>query len=1103
MKAIHLFLIALILLACNEKKEVEITNPQPLFRLVPKTESGIIFENTIKDFPYGNILIYQYFYNGGGVASGDLNGDGLPEVFFSGNTVGTQLYLNKGSLRFEDITVKSGILNPKNAWATGVSMADINGDGLLDIYVCYSGILPPELLVNKLYINQGANEAGVPTFVEKGIEYGLADAGYNTHAAFFDYDLDHDLDMILLGHDTAIPSNMDKARIEDILKKKSPNVSTKLYQNTSNRFTNVSDRAGLAAHQLSYGLGVGISDLDQDGDPDFYICNDYLAPDYLYINNGDGTFTNKISEQLALTSLFSMGNALTDVNNDGLSDIFTLDMLPEDNKRQKLLYMPDNYELYNLLVDVGFHHQYMRNMLHINNGDGTFSEVGQLAGISNTDWSWAPLFADFDNDGWKDLFVTNGFLHDFTNQDFLKYNSSVLPQMGNNIDGKKLLEVISKMPSSNVRNYIYRNTGALKFEQANDSWGITEYSNSNGATYADLDADGDLDLITNNINAAAFIYENTSDTSRSNFLQVSLKGITGNTNGIGSKIRIHQDGKVQYQELYTSIGYQSSVPPVIHFGLGNADKIDSLKLTWPGGKSQTLRGITSNQLLILNEADALDSKTNPPLTNPIFNQVISPIKFDPVKVAVNDLKRQPLLINPISASGPCMAQGDVNKDGLPDVYVGGEQGQPGQLWLMTKDGSFTKQIVPAFESDKSFVDTEASFFDANNDGELDLYVGSGGYHNLLPDDPKLQDRLYLNVKGSLVRSTTLPEMLSSTGAIAPYDVNGDGFTDLFVGGRVVPGRFPETPSSYLLINDRSGGFSDQTSSYQPELQKIGMVTASEWFDLDKDGIKELIIAGDWMPVTIFSLADGKLTNTTSNWFTTEHTGWWNSLQVFDLEEDGIPELVLGNQGINTQAFASRDQPAELFFKDFDDNGAIDPFLCFYIQGTSYPFVTRDELMDQVSAKRTKFPSYASYADVTIRQIFTPEEMKGATVLKATTLETTLFKRGSSGKYEPVPLPQEVQYAPVFCTLSSDYTGDGIKDLLFFGNINHARLRFGKYSANYGILVKGNKDGSFSYVPQHQSGLSIKGDVRSALPIGDLILLGIHNQSLVAIKRSGQ
>lgn len=1101
MKALHLILVVLILLACSEKKAESSLSPKPLFRLVPKTESGITFENTIRDFPYGNILIYQYFYNGGGVASGDLNGDGLPEVFFTGNTVGTQLYLNKGKLKFEDITQKAGIRNPKNAWATGVSMADVNGDGLLDIYVCYSGILPPELLVNQLYINQGTNAAGIPTFVEKGKEYGLADDGYSTQAAFFDYDLDHDLDMILLGHDIAIPSNMDKARITDILKKKSPHVRSKLFQNTGNKFIEVTDRAGLAGHQLSYGLGVGISDLDQDGDPDFYICNDYLAPDYLYINNGDGTFTNKIFEQLALTSLFSMGNALTDVNNDGLTDIFTLDMLPEDNKRQKLLYMPDNYELYNLLVDVGFHHQYMRNMLHVNNGDGTFSEVGQLAGISNTDWSWAPLFADFDNDGWKDLFVTNGFMHDFTNQDFLKYNSSVLPQMRDNIDGKKLLEVIQKMPSSNVRNYLYRNTGTLKFEQVNDSWGITENSNSNGATYADLDADGDLDLITNNINAPAFVYENTIDPARSNFLQVSFKGLAGNANGIGAKIRIHQGGKVQYQELYTSIGYQSSVPPIVHFGLGEETKIDSMTVVWLGGKTQTLRGISNNQLVTLSEANAVESLQFNSQHKSIFTEVPLPISYTTKKVTVNDLKRQPLLINPISSSGPCMARGDVNKDGLPDVFIGGDLGQPGQLWLMNKHGSFENQNVPAFESDKSFVDTKALFFDANNDGELDLYVASGGYHSLLPEDPRLQDRLYFNRNGTFIRSNLLPPMLTSTGTVAPYDVNGDGFIDLFVGGRVVPGRFPETPSSYLLINDGSGGFSDQTATYHPELQKIGMVTAAEWVDLDGDDKKELVVVGDWMPVTIFSLTDGKLMNTTSDWFSSEQSGWWNSLQVLDLEGDGIPELLAGNQGTNTQAFASPEQPAELFFKDFDDNGAVDPFLCFYIQGTSYPFVTRDELMDQVSAKRTKFPTYASYADATIRQIFTPEEMESATLLKATTLETTLFKKGSSAKYEAVPLPLEVQFAPVFCTLSGDYTGDSIKDLLFFGNINHARLRFGKYSANYGILVKGNGDGSFSYVPQHQSGLSIKGDVRSVLEIGDLILLGFHNQSPIAIKGS--
>lgn len=1100
-KRLFLLLVLTIFFDCNShinEEESALNTKNQLFTFLSAQQTGIDFQNTLTEALNTNILMYEYFYNGGGVAAGDLNGDQLVDLYFTSNMSDNKLYINKGNMKFEDITLTCGAEGRPGPWKTGVTMVDINGDGRLDIYICHSGALPDEKRKNELFINTGNNPEGNPRFKESAAEYGLDSPAFSTQAYFFDYDLDGDLDMILLNHNPKNLPMLNKESTAELFKQNDELRGTRLYQNNNGKFDDVTIKAGINGSPLSYGLGIGISDLNDDGWPDFYVSNDYNVPDYIYINNKNATFTNKLSESLDHTSQFSMGNDIADVNNDGRPDILTLDMLPEDNHRQKLLLAPDNYNKFDLNVRSGFYYQNMRNMLQLNNGDGTFSEIGQLAGISSTDWSWSALFADFNDDGYKDLHITNGYKRDYTNLDFINYMDDYVKTKGRLVR-EDVMQIIEQMPASNISNYIFEGTGGIAFKNKTLEWGLERPSNSNGAIYADLDNDGDQDLVINNINQTAFIYQNESNKNPGHhYLQIKLMGTAPNTMGIGAKIQLFSKDKRQVGEQFLERGYQSSVSPVMHFGLGDEAQVDSVKIIWPDRRIQSFFEIHSNQLLTCNQSEATKSK-QPPVSIPnLFNPINSPINFEHHQIDINDFDRQYLLPSKMSYSGPCMSQGDLNRDGLDDIVFGGSLGQAPAIYLQTRNGTFARSLNTFLEKLTHFEGSHPLIFDANNDGWNDILIPSCGYHDYGAQDTSIQPVLLMNDgKNNFVpKLQSIPIVGTCISSAVAIDINSDGYQDLFMGGRLVPGRYPESPNSYVLINDGKGNFTDNTSIINSSIEKLGMVTDALAIDINNDKIKDLVVVGEWMPVTVFVNQKGRLVNKTNEYFDKLFIGWWNVIHSTDLNNDGKPDLVIGNHGLNSPLKASETTPLELYVKDFDRNGSIDPLMTAYIQDKSYPFITRDELVKQLAYLKPKYNSFKSYADATITDIFKKEDLQDAQKLMANHLETSLFLSGSDGKFHYDSLPIEAQLSPVYCITTMDIDKDGKQDLILTGNNRNFKIRIGQMDANHGVLLKNAGNGKFETMDQESTGLKIRGDVRSSLTFDNKILFALNNQKIL-------
>ena len=1084
-----LLLAALSLAGCGRARE-----PQ-LFERLPPDRTGVTFANRLPDDTAFNILKYMYYYDGGGVAVGDVNNDGLPDLYFTSNVGPNRLYLNKGNYRFEDVTERAGVADA-DGWKTGVTMADVNGDGYIDIYVSAVDFLTMHGH-NVLYINNGDG-----SFTDRTKEYGLDFAGFSTQALFFDYDGDGDLDMYLVTH-AAHPerSNATQRRHAS----SGAEVGDRLYRNDGGHFVDVSERAGLYGGAVRYGLGVVASDLNLDGCPDLYVANDFQEDDFLYLNNCDGTFTESGATVLGHTSHAAMGVDAADFNNDGRPDVVVLDMLPDQEKILKTSANAESFDVYLEKLAAGYRPQYAHNTLQLDRGAvrGTprFSEIGYLAGVSATDWSWAPLFADLDNDGYKDLFITTGIYRRPNDLDYLAYVGNPVVQASLQQGfGQLAGTLIRKMPQVPTPNYAYRNNGDLTFTNQTRAWGLAEPGFSNGAAYVDLNNSGALDLVVNRLDASAAIYRNRArELTGNHYLQVVLRGSGANTAGIGAKVIVEQGGTRQLLEQMPTRGFQSSVDPRLHFGLGSSTRIDSLIVVWPDRRTQVLTNVAVDRTLTLSQRDAAGARAGTaapaaqrapavaavpalaPAARP-FTDVTDRVHIDFThhENAFYDFHREPLMPHLLSAEGPPLAVGDVDGDGLDDIYVGGAKWQAGRLFLQQRDGTFrpSAPVDRVFQADRLSEDVDAVFFDANGDGHPDLYVVSGG-NEFWGDDAALQDRLYVNDgHGHFARDTlALPRFSESGSCVVPGDFNGVGHLDLFVGRRAVARRYGLAPRSYLLENDGAGHFRDVTLDKAPGLAQVGMVTAAAWVDYDHDGRLDLIVTGEWMAVRVFHNENGRLVDRTVEAGLAGTEGWWNSVSVADLNGDGRPDLVLGNLGLNSSLRASAAEPARMYVADFGHNGALEQILTVYKHGVSYPVAGRDELLALIPRLRERYPTYASFGAARVEDVFDAAELARATVREARVFASSVALNNGNGNFTLAPLPVEAQLAPIRAVLADDFDGDGRTDLLVAGNDYGFPPVLGRADASYGLQLRGTGDGRFSAVDPEQSGVVIDGQVR--------------------------
>ncbi|MCL6267733.1 VCBS repeat-containing protein [Flagellimonas myxillae] len=1096
---LHIILaVCLLGTACRQEEGTRIKQetgtPSSLFEQVSLEHSGVGFKNTIPESAAMNSMVYEYFYNGGGVAIGDVDNDGLPDMYFTANLVDNKLYKNKGNLQFEDIT-ESAKVKGSFGWTTGVSMADVNADGWLDIYVCKSGKGKAKDRENLLYIN---NQDG--TFTERAAEFGLNFPGYSTQASFFDYDRDGDLDMFLLNHNVT-PINTNNP--EQFKNEKNELVGDCLFRNDNGKFTNVSEEAGIIRNSMGFGLGVSVGDLNRDGWPDIYVGNDYIEQDYLYFNNGDGTFSEQIKSSMGHTSNFSMGTDMADINNDGLPDILSLDMVAEDNYGIKTSMSGMNPKAFNHAVDHGFHYQYMYNALQLNNGRNQFSEIGQLANISSTDWSWAPLFADFDNDGHKDLLVTNGLKRDFRNNDFKKYKLKRLQQAKEN--GEKMSavieELVKKSPQRKATNYLFQNNGNHTFSDKSLEWGIKIPTFSNGAAYADLDNDGDLDLVINNIDEAATILENKNG---GNFVQFQFQGSHQNKWGIGTQVSVETENGTQFLENYPTRGYQSSVEPLLHFGLSNNGSAHKITVTWPDGKIQELTDVPVNQKMVLDYKDAQTPTQPKGLSIPETFREVShkhALNHRHHENDYDDFLSESLLPHKMSQEGPALAVGDINNDGLDDFYVGGAENYPGALYVQDEDGKFKKTPQQSFTADKKHEDVDAIFFDADQDGDLDLYVVSGSnQHN--PQSQFYADRFYHNHQGQFTKVPNAFDqpIFASGSVVRPNDFDQDGDLDLFVGGRQLPGQYPHAGESTIWRNDSQNGQIKFTNINEVLLEDLGMVTDAVWGDMDGDGWDDLVIGGEWMPITILKNHKGSFSNISQSVGLQDHTGWWFGLEVADFDQDGDMDIVAGNLGLNSKYQASISEPFEIYSKDFDQTGSLDIVLGYHQQGKEFPLRGRECSSNQMPFIKEKFPTYHDFASASLEDVYGKENLASALHYKAKTFATTYFENSGDGQFTPHPLPALAQQTTVREILSKDINKDGHLDMILLGNLLGFEVETPRQDAGYGLVLLGDGKGGFKEQSPYQNGLYINGEVAKASPIRlvngkEALLVARNNDSL--------